>query len=199
MIKMENKISVKIEKSNRKTISIQVLDTATVQVKAPLRCSNKNIWEFISSKTSWINKQIAQINKKQHFANNFDFEKYTYLLGEIYTKQDLSYVEAAKKYLPKIAEKLAAQLGYWYKELKLKHSKRIWGSFSSKKQLVLNINCVILPLNLIEYVIVHELCHSKEMNHSPKFWKLVGIHLPDYKKRKEQLKNYAFVLNLKLQ
>ena len=198
IIRMENKILIK--KSKRKTISIQVLDDGTVQVKAPLRCSDKNIWQFVNSKSSWIQKQIDKTNKKQLFASSFDFEKNIYVLGKIYLKPaKFSYNKTAQLYLPKIADDIANRLGYSYKELKLKHSKRTWGRFSSTKQLMLNKNCIVLPLKLLEYVIIHEFCHSKEMNHSPKFWQIVESHLPDYKKRKEALKNYTFLLNLKLQ
>ena len=82
IIRMENKILIK--KSKRKTISIQVLDNGTVQVKAPLRCSDKNIWQFVNSKSSWIQKQIDKTNKKQLFASSFNFEKNIYVLGKIY-------------------------------------------------------------------------------------------------------------------
>ena len=195
---VKTNMSVKIEKSKRKTISLQVLNVDAVLVKAPLKCGDKKIWQFVNSKKSWIAKQIESLKKKQDFAKRFDFENYTYLLGEIHEKQKLSYKQNANKILPKIAEDLASRLGYCFSKLSIKPSKRRWGSYSSKKELMLNIYCVILPLNLVEYVIIHELCHSKEMNHSPKFWKLVEKHFPDYKLRKKQLENYSFLLNLKL-
>ncbi|MGL4993278.1 MAG: M48 family metallopeptidase [Bacteroidales bacterium] len=77
----------------------------------------------------------------------------------------------AKKYLPQRVEKLSAQSNLPYKQLKISSSKSCWGSCSSLKTINLSLNLMLLPDHLIDYVILHELCHTIEMNHGDKFWK----------------------------
>ena len=71
----------------------------------------------------------------------------------------------------------------------IKNSKTRWGSASKKGNLNFNYKIALLPLELADYVIVHELCHLGEFNHSPKFWKLVGRALPNYKMLRKKFKN----------
>ena len=104
------------------------------------------------------------------------------------------YKKFAKDYLPKKAKEISEQIGLIYIELKVNTSKRCWGSYSRDGRMKLNWKLVILPEPLIIYVIVHELCHSRELNHSPKFWKLVESALPNYKTLKKALNNYSFLL-----
>lgn len=104
------------------------------------------------------------------------------------------YKKFANDYLPKKAREISEQVGLDFKELKVNTSKRCWGSYSRDRKMKLNWKLVILPEALITYVIVHELCHSKELNHSPKFWKLVESALPNYKTLKKSLNNYGFLL-----
>lgn len=80
--------------------------------------------------------------------------------------------------------------------LALCNSKRIWGSCSKTADIKLNWRLVMLPPDLIDYVVVHELCHIVEFNHSTTFWSLVSSILPDYKKRRMLLKKGDFLLGL---
>ena len=73
--------------------------------------------------------------------------------------------------------------------IRIKKMKSRWGSCSSKKNLNFNIKIIALPDRLIDYIVVHELCHLREMNHSARFWSLVAKTIPDYKNRKIELKN----------
>ena len=72
-----------------------------------------------------------------------------------------------------------------------------WGSYSSTGELKLNYKVIILPQNLVDYVIVHELCHIRHMNHKPQFWREVERFYPDYKKARNEMKLYSFVLKTK--
>ncbi len=97
----------------------------------------------------------------------------------------------AKAYLTPRINFLAKQSGFEFDRLRFSHNSTNWGSCSPSKTISLNISLMKLPNELIDYVIIHELCHLKHMNHSPAFWSLVESFLPDYKKLKKQLANHS--------
>ncbi len=92
--------------------------------------------------------------------------------------------------LPKRLAELARKHGFAYKDVGIRHLKSRWGSCSSLHNITLNYYLMQLPWELIDYVLVHELAHTHELNHSPQFWLTVQNCLPDYKQRRQQLKNY---------
>jgi predicted metal-dependent hydrolase len=81
--------------------------------------------------------------------------------------------------------------GFVYSRVSIKNQKTRWGSCSKKGNLNFNYKIARLPENLLDYLIVHELCHLKEMNHSRNFWNLVGQTIPDYKNLRRQLRNFG--------
>ena len=96
----------------------------------------------------------------------------------------------AKNDLPVRLEQLAAQCGFVYKKSRLSSAGTRWGSCSSQGTISLNIYLMSLPKELIDYVIIHELCHTKHMNHSPQFWQLVAAHCPEFKLLRRRLKQH---------
>jgi len=102
--------------------------------------------------------------------------------------------EAAKPILTQMTERLAEDLGLHPDKVSVRHYKRKWGQCSSTREITLNWRIIHLPTKIQEYVIVHELCHLQEMNHSSRFWSLVAQHCPDYQARREQLKQYGAYL-----
>ena len=93
----------------------------------------------------------------------------------------------AKAYLPRRVDHLASSYGFTYEKLRFSHAKSRWGSCSSQKVISLNIGLMKLDYSLIDYVIIHELAHTKQMNHSKAFWDIVRQCDPSYKLHKKQL------------
>ena len=93
----------------------------------------------------------------------------------------------SKLLLPERVKQLAEAYGYSYSEVKSKPMKSRWGSCSTDQTIALNCYLLMMPWSIIDYVIAHELSHTKLMNHSGRFWKEVSRSTPDYKRIKKQL------------
>lgn len=116
--------------------------------------------------------------------------------GQILTKLKNWYKGNAKKIVLSRLDYISKRIKIAYNGFRLTNAKGKWGSCNSKKLISINWRIVMLPPELIDYVIVHELCHIKEMNHSPKFWQTLSLFLPNYSSLRKQLKKYSFTLDL---
>jgi hypothetical protein len=98
--------------------------------------------------------------------------------------------QEAFQYLPKRLMDIAAAEGYEYKGPEIKQLKGRWGSCNHEKHITLNTYLMELPADLIDYVILHELAHTRQLNHGPAFWKEFEAHLPDAKQRRKRMREY---------
>ncbi len=104
-----------------------------------------------------------------------------------------TYKEFARDIITSRVAHFNDQYGFAFGRIAIKNQKRCWGSCSAKKNLNFNYKVIFLPEPLMDYVIVHELCHLKELNHGQQFWDLVGEAVPDYKEKRAHLKRITSV------
>ena len=101
------------------------------------------------------------------------------------------YRRQAQSYLPIRVRELAGTHGFKYEKVRIKNQKTRWGSCSAKRNINLNLRLMMAPDDAIDYVIIHELCHLRELNHNPAFWALVEAHCPEYRHWKAWFKQHG--------
>ncbi len=159
--------------SLRKTISIEITRDKTLLVRAPYWVADQYIEDFVASKSDWIEKYLSKPAVK----------------AEPITADELkTLAERAAEYLPERVAYFAKQIGVTYGRVTVRCQVTRWGSCSSQGNL--SFNCLLMkcPPDVIDYVIIHELCHRKELNHSKDFRALVEKHCPDCEQKKAYLK-----------
>lgn len=162
-------------RSSRKTISIMIKPTGEVEVRCPRRCSKREINTFVASKEAWIRKHLETIAARPE-------------VSVLSTGERKALAEKAAEVLPEKVSRFAQQLGVSYGRITIRSQRTRWGSCSAKGNL--NFNCLLMlcPEEVQDYVVIHELCHRKEMNHSTAFWSEVEKHCPDYRIHRKWLK-----------
>ena len=163
-------------RSSRKTISIMIKPTGEVEVRCPRRCSKREINTFVASKEAWIRKHLETIAARPE-------------VSVLSTGERKALAEKAAEVLPEKVSRFAQQLGVSYGRITIRSQRTRWGSCSAKGNL--NFNCLLMlcPEEVQDYVVIHELCHRKEMNHSTAFWSEVEKHCPDYRIHRKWLKD----------
>lgn len=212
---------VKIIKQKRKTLSLKVDNDWQVIVKVPNYASKKNILDFLEKYKDWILEKQELVSKNtqkfevwekflffwEYFELKFD-EKKKFFFDEKYFYTNFKnpeeikknfikfYKKEAKKYIVDKTIEFSKILWLEFKEIKINSAKTRWWSCNSKKNINFSFRLILAPKLSIDYVIIHELAHLKEMNHSRQFWNLVDnycrqIWIWDYKKEQKWLKeNY---------
>ena len=178
----ENKIDfglpIQVIQSKRKTISIE-LKPDRILVKAPQRMSKQEVYGFVMKKKDWIEKHIKIMQERSKGMENV----WPYTAEEI-----KSFAEKAVAVIPQRVKHYAEIIGVDYGRITIRNQKTRWGSCSSKGNL--NFNCLLMlfPEDVIDSVVVHELCHRKYMNHSAVFYAEVENVFPEYRRCQKWLK-----------
>ncbi len=173
------KITYEWVKSNRKTIAIQIKEDGRVVVRTPYSMSRVKAEQFIEERRDWILKNQKALKEKQD--------------QKMMITQEMrkAGVEKAMEIFPKRVEYYARLMGISYGRITIREQKTRWGSCSGRGNLNFNWKLTLMPPEILDYVVVHELAHRKEMNHSRDFWKIVEQVLPDYQKRRKRLKELS--------
>lgn len=168
---MSNEIKVTIIRSNRKTLSIELKPNEII-ARAPTRMKEKEIYNFIESKKKWIDSHLVKLNERQRVLDD----------SKPYTQEEIKQFTAkAKLDIPKRVEFYAKKIGVTYNKITIRCQQTRWGSCSSKGNLNFNCLLVLLPDEVIDSIVVHELCHLKQMNHSARFYAEIDKVFPNYK------------------
>ena len=172
-------------RSARRTLAVQIKRNGQVIVRANYRTSLKSIENFLSAKSAWIKKHLAEMT------NNSVLPKFT-------EEEIREFIASAKSAVPKKTAYFSKIIGVDYGRITIRRARTLWGSCTAKGNL--NFNCLLaaVPENVADYVIIHELCHRKQMNHSQAFWRAVEQYCPEYKKCRKWLKTFGEELLVRL-
>lgn len=175
------KIKYIIRKSKKaQGLSLSVNQDKKIVLIVPKNISLSVAKVFLQEKKAWIEKTLQKVESRKKLApqagNAGDFK---------------NNKEKARQLVKAKLAQFNQSLNYKYNRVAIRNQKTRWGSCSQHKNLNFNYQIFYLPEALANYLIVHELCHLQEMNHSPRYWSLVAELVPDYKKRRKELKKYS--------
>ena len=208
-------------RSNRKTLSISINESAELIVRAPNRISDQKIQNFINEKENWITRnQSAMKARVEEAGKDKNMLLYLGTLFPLKTDNNAKKISFnGKEFLADLQnkEKTNKSLKTWYKnkfnevavprlfyfaekhnlqvnQVRIKEQRTLWGSCSSRNNINLNFLLIMAPLKVIDYVIIHELVHTIHKNHSANFWSAVEAIMPNYKEAKHWLKENGYRL-----
>ena len=212
----------KLIRGFRRTVLIRVTDRAEVEVLAPKKLDKQLIDRFVSDKRSWIEQKLdaAKLILRQrelYKVETLDFlgkeypvrarGKRVIFQGDFFLVPDIDmadkrqliiawYKKQAKEILQKRVEIFAEKMDAKYASVKVTSARRRWGSCTSKNNLNFSWRIVLAPGEAIDYVVIHELAHTKIKNHAKGFYEMVSKYCPDCKQREEELKLLEAKLSL---
>ncbi len=171
--------TVQVISSNRKTIALEITPKGEELARAPFSMPQSEIEKVVKDKEAWIWKHLSNIEKKTEEQSQIE----PLSDAELQKLGDL-----ALKVLPQRVKLYAAQMGVSVGRITIRCQKTRWGSCTREGNL--NFNCLLMlaPEEVQNYVVVHELCHRLEMNHSKRFWAEVAKVMPDYQVHQKWLK-----------
>ena len=215
-----------IIKTNRRSLSITITQKGEVIVHAPKRLSMDNIISFVNEKSNWIETKRNEILKKQEDHKDILTYNKMLFLGKQYLKYEMNgikkvelttscllcpkgldesellfkiakwYMQTAKSILAERLEYLANLMQLDYNSFKISNTKNRWGSCDTKGNIKINFRLIMLPHKIIDYVLIHELSHLVEFNHSKKFYRVIESVMPNYDEARKNLKYYSDILLL---
>lgn len=223
IIKEMSPLEYTLIRSSRKTLALNIDRDGRLIVRAPYRLSVERIEQFIAEKADWIEKHTAAANLRTEQKNErlnvspkelplfgrlcpvVNEKPYGYTDGVFYLPEGMTleslvpylhklYTRIAKETLVPRVQTLSEQTGLMITAVKINSAKTRWGSCSAAKSVNLSHRLIAADPKLIDYVIIHELCHTVHMDHSHDFYRLVENFLPDYKEREKGLKEVSRLL-----
>lgn len=172
-------ITYEIIKSSRKTIAVEVRQDGSVLVRAPRDCPQSRIDTFLKEKQAWVLAKVEEQKEKE--ADSMKIQPLSEAEQRLYRDKAREIFEQKVSYY-------AQMMGVSYGRIAIRDQKTRWGSCSGEGNLNFNWRLIFAPAGVLDYVVVHELAHRKEMNHSPRFWMVVEDTMPEYRKYQKWLK-----------
>ena len=219
---MVEKVKI-IRKKSQKSLSMSVERDGTVVIKAPPTVPDERIAQFLEQNRNWIEKVISRYEEKNLLKRYRNGEKFLYLGKEyelLITDKQIEplilkdkfylhknslenardiflawYKREAKRVIDKRVKHYASLGGYNYSKVTVKDLQTRWGSCTSKGNLAFNWRIIMAPIEVLDYVVVHELSHLREMNHSKRFWQEVERLMPDYEEKDKWLRKNGHLLD----
>ena len=169
-------ISYGLIRAKRKTMALNVSEDGMVTVRIPYGVRPEEADRFVEAHVDWIRKRILECRERA-------------AARPVYTDREREAGKRlAKELLLKKCRYFAERMGVSYGTVTVREQKTRWGSCSTKGNLNFNWKLALMPEEILDYLVVHELAHRVEMNHSPAFWAVVAEEIPDYKTRREWLR-----------
>lgn len=173
----------KIIRSQRRTLALQLLPDGTLLIRCPQKMPEQEALRFVKEKQDWIQKHMDRLPPPQ---------------PPLTQQQLYELARQAQTDLPPRLEKYAAALQVRFGKVTIRAQHSLWGSCSSKGNLSYNCLIMLMPEEVRDYIVVHELCHLLEFNHSKRFWALVESVIPNYRQHLAWLKENGSSLLSKL-
>ena len=178
-------LNAEIIRSKRKTLAMQISDEGKLIVRVPLRCPNKEIVSFIEKNEKWITAHIEKVNKQNEELDTL----------EPFSRQDIDEMaRRALKVIPERVKLYSERIGVSYGRITIRNQKTKWGSCTASGNL--NFNCLLMaaPAEVLDSVVVHEMCHRLHMDHSKAFYAEIYRVFPEYDKWNKWLKDNGRLL-----
>ena len=179
----EGAIRVEVVYSRRRTLGLEVRADGRVILRAPKGLSNQAVMDFVKERQAWIVQkwfETERIRRQKAERPPRDYEQNPAL--------EVQYRKEARRRITERAAYFAEKMGVDYGRIAIRAAKTRWGSCSARGNLNFHWKLILMPPAILDYVVVHELAHRIEMNHSPRFWAQVERILPDYRERRRWLK-----------
>ena len=212
-------MNITIKRSRRKSVAIKIDEKGNIYFLCPNKFATKNINKILEEKKEWIQKTVNKVvEKRNKFEPYYNYNKIIFLGVSYKIKQTKNLIKigdttlkfrgnniknALKKWLIKQSVYLSERLEYLakiynfsYKSTTIISARKKWGSCDNYKNIGLNFRLIMLSKDCIDYVCIHELCHTQYMNHSKNFWNCVKNIMPNYKDIQNKIKENSFVLEL---
>lgn len=200
-------LKVNIIKSKRKTLTLTVDINGNVIIKSPIGLSEQFINDWVASKASWIQHKLSNIKQRRiyYYGNPYNVEILentpnivTFTGNKFVVAQDFASKQhvqinkwlrrEATKYIPTRINEISKTTGLKFNKLTIKDTKTRWGSCSFHNNININWKVIMMDKELIDYILIHELCHTVVKNHSQDFWNQVRIYIPNLNVIKLRLK-----------
>jgi predicted metal-dependent hydrolase len=180
-IELQNQcISYRVRQSARaRCLRITIYPNGDLAATLPSSASLEKLENFLRQKADWILRKIKWAKKR----------KPSILLPKSSRREYLKYKEQARELARNKIQEFNQFYDFHYGRISIRNQKSRWGSCSQKGNLNFNYRIVHLPEKYLNYIIVHELCHLQEFNHSKRFWDLVAEMIPEYKKIRKEFRN----------